>query len=316
MVLDRKENSASSSGYDWVASPRTGCSEPDYARRVYVGVPLFWEDWEVPYHFRSESPPFFAYLGFQLMTEGPDSPFWYVVLSEYSAVCLKALYYEVMDQKKIFWVPDEVRRAWRLMDVEQMLTGCSPDIVGKVKALADFVERVRWGSIPMGYRLPPVRPGPFTPVYTNGDFVPFAVVAWKPMLVAAYMPGIAPRSERERVTGQHDRGQRQYGDTRTQTREGYPARLRPSDRNQRNPDRFGLSKREKNAGERALFKMIEVAGYSKTLEDLGIARFLRFEDIVETLGFLTNRNFGNAPVFQNGMVEVAQHWKEWAPGQA
>ena len=38
---------------------------PYYTRRVYVGVPLFWEDWEVPYHFRSESPPLFAYLGFQ-----------------------------------------------------------------------------------------------------------------------------------------------------------------------------------------------------------------------------------------------------------
>ena len=50
------------------------------------------------------------------------------------------------------------------MDVEQMLTGCYPEIVGKVKALVDFVERVRRGIIPMGYRLPLFRPGPFTPV--------------------------------------------------------------------------------------------------------------------------------------------------------
>ena len=65
----------------------------------------------------------------------------------------------------------------------------------------DFVARVRWGIIPIGYRLPPVRPGPFTPVYANGDFGPFDVVSWKPLLGAAYMAGVAPRSEQERVTG-------------------------------------------------------------------------------------------------------------------
>ena len=111
------------------------------------------------------------------MADGRDSQLWYVALSQYSALCLKALCYEVMDRKKLFWVPDEVRRAWRLMDVQQTLTGCSPEIVGKFKALVDFVERVRSGIIPMGYRLPPVRPDPFTPVYANGDFVPLDVVA-------------------------------------------------------------------------------------------------------------------------------------------
>ena len=40
----------------------------------------------------------------------------------------------------------------------------------------------------------------------------------------------------------------QYEDMRMQTLEGYLEGLSPSDRNQRNPDRFGLSKREKNAG--------------------------------------------------------------------
>ena len=82
------------------------------------------------------------------MADGPDSPLWYVALSEHRALCLKALYYEVMDQKKLFWVLDEVRRAWRLMDVEQMLTGCSPEIVGKIKSLVDFAERVRWELSP------------------------------------------------------------------------------------------------------------------------------------------------------------------------
>ena len=130
------------------------------------------------------------------------------------------------------------------------------------------------------------------------------------------MAGIALGSERERVTGQHDRCHSQYENTRTKNREVYLEGLPPSDRNQRNPDRVGLSKREKNAGVRAFLKMIECAGYSKALQYLGTARFPLSENIVDTVGFLTYRNFWNAHFFQNGTVEVPKHWKEWPSGQA
>ena len=62
------------------------------------------------------------------------------------------------------------------------------------------------------------------------------------------MAGIALRNEQERVTGHHDRGQRQFGDTRTQTREGFLERLPPSDRKHRNFGHFRLSKREERGG--------------------------------------------------------------------
>ena len=38
----------------------------DYAHRVYVNLPMFREEWEVPFSFRAETPPLFANRGFAL----------------------------------------------------------------------------------------------------------------------------------------------------------------------------------------------------------------------------------------------------------
>ena len=48
----------------------------DQLRRVYVGLPLFWEDWEDPFALRAETPPVCAYLGFRMIFEGHDDPRW------------------------------------------------------------------------------------------------------------------------------------------------------------------------------------------------------------------------------------------------
>ena len=68
----------------------------DYARRVYVNLPMFWEEWEVPFSFRAGTPPLFAYRGFALNYCGSDDHRWWIALSEHAALCLKALYLEVM----------------------------------------------------------------------------------------------------------------------------------------------------------------------------------------------------------------------------
>ena len=53
-----------------LAEVMVGCIHPeaqvnvircDQLRRVYVGLPLFWEDWEVPFAMRAETPPVSAY---------------------------------------------------------------------------------------------------------------------------------------------------------------------------------------------------------------------------------------------------------------
>lgn len=66
-AIRRARPSASSSSCNLMAPSRSGCSAPGDTRRVYIGLPLILEDCEFPYHSRSESPPLFANLGFQLI---------------------------------------------------------------------------------------------------------------------------------------------------------------------------------------------------------------------------------------------------------
>ena len=69
-------------------------------------------EWEVPFSFRAETPPLFAYRGFALNYYGSDDHRWWIALSEHPALCLKALYLKVMKRPRLYWVPDSVRRAW------------------------------------------------------------------------------------------------------------------------------------------------------------------------------------------------------------
>ena len=73
----------------------------DQLRRVYVGLPLFWEDWEVPFALRAATPPVCAYLRFRMILEGRDDPRWWIALSEHAVLCLKAVYFEALDRQQL-----------------------------------------------------------------------------------------------------------------------------------------------------------------------------------------------------------------------
>ena len=73
----------------------------DQLRREYVGIRLFWEDWEVPFALRAEHPPVCAYLGFHMIFEGPDDPRWWIALSEHAVLCLKAVYFDVRGRQRL-----------------------------------------------------------------------------------------------------------------------------------------------------------------------------------------------------------------------
>ena len=72
-----------------------------YARRVYVSLPMFWEEWEVPFSFRAETPSLFVYRGFALNYYGCDDHRWWIALSEHAALCLKAFYLEFMERSPL-----------------------------------------------------------------------------------------------------------------------------------------------------------------------------------------------------------------------
>ena len=151
-------------------------------RRVYVGLPLFWEDWEVPFALRAETPPVCAYLGFRMIFEGPDNPRCWIALSEQAILCLKAVYFEVFDRQRLYWVPSSVRRAWRVMGLEGILEGVEKGVPEKVIRLVGYIERIRWGCVNWEYHQPPDVPETFTWVFDNGEFVMFDEAEWVPLL--------------------------------------------------------------------------------------------------------------------------------------
>ena len=71
-------------------------------RRVYVVLLLFWEDWEVRFALRAETPPVCAYLGFRMIFEGPDDSRWWIALSEHAVLCLTAVCFEVLERRRLY----------------------------------------------------------------------------------------------------------------------------------------------------------------------------------------------------------------------
>ena len=147
----------------------------DYARRVYVNLLMFWEEWKVPFSFRPEAPPLFVYMGFVLNYYGADDDRWWIVLSEHTALCFQALYLEFMERSRLCSVPDNVRRACRIIGVEGILEGVQSEVTENTVHLVGYVERIRWRVADRLNLQPPMNPGTITPVYDNGDWIHFDV---------------------------------------------------------------------------------------------------------------------------------------------
>ena len=71
---------------------------------------------------------------------GSDDHRWWIALSEHAALCLNALHLEVMERSRLYWVPDNVRRAWRIMGVEGILEGVQSVVTEKIICLVGYVE--------------------------------------------------------------------------------------------------------------------------------------------------------------------------------
>ena len=284
----------------------------DYGRRVYVNLPIFWEEWKVPFSFQAETPPLFAYRGFALNYYGSDDHRWWIALSEHAALCLKALYLEVMKRSRLYLVADNVRRPWRIVGVKGILEVVQSEVTEKIIRLFVYVERIRWRVADRMNRQPPMNPGTFTPVYNNGDWVRFDVTQWAPVVPSSGMIAHALVTESGPVAFQVDRGTRFYGNTRSWPRYGYPECIPAHDDDMRKPGRHGLTHKPMNVAERALRVMLNDAGYYGPLRRLGMAEYPKFEDFVEN-GFLVYRARPDDVFFQENPGRVKDHWRVVPP---
>ena len=222
---------------------------------------MFWEEWEVPFSFRAEPPPLSAYRGFALSYYGSDDHRWWIALSAQAALCSKEIYLEVRERSRLYWVPDNVRRAWRVMGVEGILEGVQSEVTEKIVRLLGYVERIRWRVADQLNRQPPMNMGTFTPVNDKGDRVPFDVTQWAPMVPSSGIVAHAPVPESDRVAFKVDRGARYYGNTLSWPRYDYPEGIPTHNDDMRNPGRHGLTRKPMRAAERALRGMLNDAGY-------------------------------------------------------
>ena len=245
----------------------------DRLRRVYVGLPLFWEDREVPFALRAKAPPVCAYLGFRMVFEVPDDPRWWITLSE--CVCVSRLsisrFLSANGCTGFPGVPSSVHRAWRVMGLEGILEGVEEGVADKLIRLVGCIERIKCVCMNSEYRQPLDVPQTFTTVFDNGDFVVFGVAEWVPLLGEDGMVETEPQDDESRLALRIDRGARVYGSTPGLPRRGYPDGLQSHDLNQPRADKYGLSKKQRRTAERALRRSIWGAGLHGTFRSLDLA---------------------------------------------
>ena len=251
-----------------------------------MGLSLLWEELEVLFALRAEAPPVCAYLGFHMIFECPHDPRWWIALSEHAVLCLKAVYFEVLDRKRLYWVSSSVRRASRLIGLEGILEGVEGGLADTYICLIGYIERIKWGYVNSEYRQPLDVQGTFKQVFNNCYFVMFDVAEKVPLLGEDGMVETEPQDDERSVALQIGRGTRVYGNTRKLPQWSYPDGLPSYDINQKTADRYGLSKKQKRAGERALHRTIAMVvgmGLDGSFHCLGLTEHPTFENFIDVM---------------------------------
>ena len=178
----------------------------------YVALPDGWLEWEVPYLLAMPMPTIVSYFKDHLVSDNLQDYPWHVFLSQWAANCLISAYGYALEGSPT-WVPDAVRRAWRVMGVDQILQGCPPMVVERCQELHEVIERVRWFDVPAQNRHLLNEVGSVTPVYGGGELVPFDPDNWRPVLLQAVLAVEIPTSQEDRVSERVDRGPYVFGKT-------------------------------------------------------------------------------------------------------
>ena len=120
----------------------------------YIRLPRDWSRWEVPEELQVELPCVLTYFWQRLLSQ--DSPVWVMFYTEWVARVAAALLWECYDSSRLFWVPPAIQRAFRAMDLSQVLG--SPENYRELLELLEVIEATHWVNIPQDQRkrqLPP-----------------------------------------------------------------------------------------------------------------------------------------------------------------
>ena len=170
------------------------------------------------------------------------------------------------------------------MGVDQILEGCPLILVERCQELHESIERVRWFEVPAQNRHLPNQVGSVTPVYDGGEFVPFDLDNWCPVLPQAMLAMEIPTSREDRVSERVDRAPRVFGETEGWLSVQNPRLSEPNVISQFLRDRpEDITRAEVVPLNRIMQSYFEKYGYSALARRLGLTT-MRIDGIMQFVG--------------------------------
>ena len=146
---------------------------------VYVPLPSWYYDYEVPYSFAHETSPLVAYFGRELM-KADNAQLWVILLNEqliFQAVTLV----NWAREGRLYWLPPGCISGLRQIGLNRVCFGAEA-LADQLGELLNEIELIRWDRVPERRGDQPQHAGRITPVYLNGDWVPFDAAEWRTRL--------------------------------------------------------------------------------------------------------------------------------------
>ena len=152
---------------------------PNMSGSVYVPLPTWYEEYEVPFSFAHETSPLVAYFGSKL-AKASGGPLWVIMLNEqliFQAVTLV----NWAREGRLYWLSTGSVTGLRTIGLNKVCFGAEA-LAKQLGKLLDEIELIRWDKVPERPQDQPQHAGRVTPVYLNGDWVPFDTAEWRTRL--------------------------------------------------------------------------------------------------------------------------------------
>ena len=251
---------------------QVGGLHPRYIESRYWRLPGWWNEFEVPYHFASQSPPVLAYRGLHLMSTN-DHGWTLIVRAEWAALCAVELYDQACEGC-LWWLPPRIIEDIESLGVSYIFDGASPSTIADIDRLLWEIKGIRWNQVSNVNRFVPGTARDPTPSYDNVDFVEFNVDDWHTELPSDMYVPLDDNDEPLEIA---DRGRRLYGDTRF-----WPSHVNPNgrapglDEYNREPsyrleDRHGYSQSKWGVARSVVRSLAEQHGVLALRRDLGLS---------------------------------------------
>ena len=146
---------------------------------IYVPLPSWYYDYEIPYPFAHETSPLVAYFGRKLM-KADNAQLGVILLNEqliFQAVTLV----NWAREGRLYLLPPGCISGLRQRGLNRVCFGAEA-LADQLGELLNEIELIRWDRVPERRGDQPQHAGRITSVYLNGYWVPFDAAEWRTRL--------------------------------------------------------------------------------------------------------------------------------------